>query len=271
MADIDGQLVVPVPEIDYSYLSKDMTTEALGRLLYQFKNSENICKLYRALFSEIDSLHGVFVDIIDKRQLAKATGAQLDVIGEIVGQDRFVTALDFGFFGFDDDDTAEGFAEIIDGEIVGGGRFLDVGEPESGLRELADPEYLRFIIAKIFRNHFEWCTVDELAYIATLALDSVERTWVYRSGKAEISYYFHCPAGGLTNDDKSIISIVIDDNTAERQRVIGAAAGISIGGYSYSVDEQVFGFDDDPDPSTAGFSEVGDDDIGGSFVEILNI
>lgn len=271
MAQKDGEISVPVQEIDYSGLRKDMTAEALGRLLYQFKTSENICKLFNALFSEVQELQDTCVDVLDQRQLAKAVGAQLAVIGEIVGQDRSVTSLDFDLFGFDDDITALGFAEIIDDSVVGGGRFLEEGEEDSGVRELSDPEYRRFIIAKIFRNHFEWVTVNELAYIATLVLDSVEKTWVYKSGVGEISYFFHAPNGGLSQFDISIISIEKSDNKIEEQRIITAPAARSIGYYSYSVDELVFGFDDDTDSSTAGFGEEGDSEIGGTFAEELII
>lgn len=250
-----------------------MTAEALGRLLYQFKNSENVCKLFCALFSEVQDLQDTCVDILDLRQLATATGAQLDVIGEIVGQDRGVTSLNFDIFGFSDDITALGFAEKIEGGLVGGGRFLEKGEVISGVRQLADPEYILFIIAKIFRNHFEWVTVNELAYIATLILGSVEKTWVYksRSEVGAIKYYFHCPAGGLSQGDISIIITEKSDNKVEEQRIITAPASRSISGYTYSVSDSVFGFSDDPDESTSGFTEKSDNSIGGSFVEKLQV
>jgi hypothetical protein len=256
----DGKLVIPVPEIDYSYLRKDLFDEAHQRLLWQFRNSENICEYLTAIFTETQLIFDTVIDVLDQRQLAKASGEQLDVIGRIVGQDRVVVGASESLFGFADDATALPFAELVDGELVGGGRFLELGEPESGTRELTDGEYRQFIIAKIYRNHMKTASACELAAIANTILTSVVRTQVITIAPAMVAYYFEAP-GGLTPDDIAIISSVIDDNRADRQRIITAGAGIGIGYFYQQTEDNVFGFADDPDPAVKGFSELEATDI----------
>lgn len=256
----DGKLIIPVPTIDYSYLRKDLFAEAHQRLLWQFRNSNNICEYLTAIFTETQLIFDTVIDVLDQRQLAKASGEQLDVLGRIVGQDRVVVGASESLFGFSDDATALGYAELIDGQLVGGGRYLELGEPESGTRTLTDYEYRQFIIAKIFRNHMVAASACELAAIANTILTSVVRTQVVTIGPAEVAYFFDAP-GGMTPDDIAIISSVIDDNRADRQRLITAGAGIGIGYFYQQTDDTVFGFDDDPDPAVGGYAELEVSDI----------
>lgn len=250
----EGKLGTSAPEIDYSYLDKDLLDEAHLRLLWQFRNSSNICEVLTALFTEIQLLFDTATDVLDERQLAKARGEQLNVLGRIVGQDRIVVGASESIFGFADDATALPFAEIIDGESVGGGRWLELGEPETGTRELTDGEYRQFIIAKIFRNHIQTASVCELTRIANLILTSVTKTQIITLAPAVIAYHFTAPSG-LTPDDIAIIVSVIDNNKADRQRIITAGAGIGIEYYSTQGDT-VFGWDDDPDPAVGGWEEL---------------
>lgn len=257
---LDGKLSVPIEQIDYSYLDKDLLNEAHARLLWQFRNSPNICEYLTALFTEVQFLFDTAIDVLDKRQLAKATGEQLNVIGRIVGQDRTVIAAGESLFGFADDSTAYGFSELVGGIPIGGGRFLELGEPETGSRSLTDYEYRQFIVAKILRNHMETASACELQQIANIILTSVVRTQVVTVAPAVISYFFEAP-GGMTPDDIAVITSSISDFNADEQRIITAGAGIGIDCFYQQTDDTVFGFADDPDPATAGFSEIEVDDV----------
>ena len=85
------------------------------------------------------------------RSLDTATGAQLDVIGRIVGQERILLNADFyDFFGFQGATKAASFGEL--GNPGVGGIFYDYGKPLGGNIELDDATYRLFIKAKIFKN-----------------------------------------------------------------------------------------------------------------------
>lgn len=251
----DGKLIVPVETIDYSYLDKDLFDEAHARLLWQFRNSPNICEYLTALFTEVQLLFDTAIDVLDKRQLAKAAGEQLNVIGRIVGQDRVVIGAGEALFGFADDATAYGFSELIGGVPTGGGRFLELGEPETGTRQLTDYEYRQFIVAKILRNHMQVASACELQRIANIVLTSVTRTHVVTIAPATIAYFFEAP-GGMTPDDIAVIVSSISDSKADGKRIITAGAGIGIGYFYQQTDDTVFGFADDTDPAVSGFSEI---------------
>lgn len=65
---------------------------AFSRFLEQWKNKPNMEKVVRALVGSYPEFETIFFDIQDKTlNIYEAVGAQLDVIGEIVGQER----LDF--------------------------------------------------------------------------------------------------------------------------------------------------------------------------------
>lgn len=263
----EGRLTTPIPQIEFRP-DKDLMQEAKDRLLWQFKNSERFCQLINVYIDQLQELYTDAITAQVLRTLAQAEGVQLDVLGRLVGQERVGITAVLGLFGFADDIDADGFSEIIDGESVGGGRFIELGEPESGPRALSDPEYRRFIIAKIFKNHLRGATACELSEIAILILDSVTRCQLIDGAvSGNVTYYFYAP-NGLSSDDRLLINSVIDDVRAERQRIIGAGSGVWVD-YMVGEAEEVFGFDDDSDPFTGTFGELTDSETGGVFAEFI--
>lgn len=61
---------------------------ALGRQLTQFRESENFNKLITLFMQEIQDLEEVNFDLLDDRSIFTAVGAQLDILGLIVGETR---------------------------------------------------------------------------------------------------------------------------------------------------------------------------------------
>lgn len=66
----------------------DHEDEGVALLIEQFKNKTFIEILVRALMAQVQELEVALFDLLLKRALDTAVGAQLDVIGKIVGQDR---------------------------------------------------------------------------------------------------------------------------------------------------------------------------------------
>jgi len=124
---------------------------AISRLVTQFRESTNLIEYIRALLVESNNLEEVFCDLLEKRWIDTAEGAQLDVLGAIVGQTReFIDAELFDYFGFSVNPISQSFGTI--NNIGVGGRFKYIDESTEGLRLLTDEEYRVFIRARIMRN-----------------------------------------------------------------------------------------------------------------------
>lgn len=71
--------------------------QALARLLEQYKNSPNLQGLITAIVGPIQTIEDELVDMNTLRYLPAATGAQLDVIGIIVGIKRVAGQSDASY------------------------------------------------------------------------------------------------------------------------------------------------------------------------------
>lgn len=91
--------------------------------------------------------------------LDSASGAQLDVVGQWVGQSRLIAnVLLVQYLNFDGQPAALPFGDEGDPSI--GGRFFDEGDSLAGSTILADPEYRTIIRARIVRNNAKGLTSD---------------------------------------------------------------------------------------------------------------
>lgn len=92
--------------------------------------------------------------MIEQFDLDNAEGAQLDILGQWIGQSRIIpNVLSLIFFGFQDDPAALPFGEL--GNPAIGGRFYELGEPTGSTTVLGDPEYRTLLRAKITRNQWD--------------------------------------------------------------------------------------------------------------------
>ncbi len=97
-------------------------------------------------------LQEVFRQLMQERSIDTAVGAQLDIVGDIVGQPRELidTALltYFAYLGYPD---AESYGDLNDAGI--GGFYRGVDDPLAGNTLLNDDQYRLFIKAKIIKNN----------------------------------------------------------------------------------------------------------------------
>lgn len=101
---------------------------------------------------ELDDLDTAIFNVNRSRYLDTAIGAQLDGIGEIVGQNREAKdAFALQFFGFFGQPNVTGF------EVA---RFRDADEIALATYYLSDPEYRLALEQKIFKN-ISGCTAEE--------------------------------------------------------------------------------------------------------------
>jgi len=137
-------MLVPFEEINHLENAREVVTE-------QFKNKPVFDKCLQLILSGLTECQSVIKDLIQKRSIDEASGAQLDVIGRIVGQPRELISLDvykyFAFLGYPNGAT---FGDKNDPSI--GGVFYSKGSPTGGNYTLDDLTYRLFIKSKIIKN-----------------------------------------------------------------------------------------------------------------------
>ena len=129
----------------------DYLQEARERVTEQFKNQDIFDRYLQILLIDNTEIQGVLKDLMQKRSIDTAEGAQLDVIGEIVGQKRELidTAL-LKYFAFDGYPDAQTYGDLNNESL--GGVFYSLGDPLAGNTLLNDDQYRLFIKAKIIKN-----------------------------------------------------------------------------------------------------------------------
>ncbi len=127
-------------------------------------------KILQLLLGGKIELQEVFRQLMQERSLDTAVGAQLDLIGEIVGQPRELidTALltYFAYLGYPD---AESFGDLDNSGV--GGFYRGVDAPLAGNTLLNDDQYRLFIKAKIIKNSTN-ATPNQLLEFINFVFDS---------------------------------------------------------------------------------------------------
>jgi hypothetical protein len=124
---------------------------ARARITDQFKGKPIMDKYLRLMIDGKGELQDVMEDVMTLRSIDTAVGAQLDVIGIIVGRPRgLVSAELFTYFGFDGATQAGSFGSITDPSI--GAPWYSIGAPTQRSREPSDEEYRIILKSKIIKN-----------------------------------------------------------------------------------------------------------------------
>lgn len=234
------------------FIEQDYLEEARSRVTEQFKydpSSDTGAKVFdkylQLLINAQVEIQKVFKDLMQLRSLDTATGAQLDVIGRIVGQERILLNADFyDFFGFQGATKAASFGEL--GSPGVGGIFYDYGKPLGGNIELDDATYRLFIKAKIFKNTTS-STPEE--FLAVLNLVFGTNTIVLtEEGDASITVLL---SRALTDFERALL-FYISNEPGYPSRLIPKTVGVRINFGEYDGDN-FFGFDGVP--GAKGFGE----------------
>jgi len=134
-----------------AFTEVDYLSQGRGRVTEQFKNKPVFDAYLKLIMDSLNELQGVYKDLMQLRSIETATGAQLDLIGDIVGQPRTLVNYDaFPYFGFDGATAAETFGTISDSTI--GGLFRSVNQSEGASAEVDDETYRFLIKARIIAN-----------------------------------------------------------------------------------------------------------------------
>lgn len=129
----------------------DYLSQGRGRVTEQFKNKPVFDAYLKLALDALNDIQGVYKDLMQLRSIETATGSQLDLIGEIVGQERTLVNYNaFPYFGFDGATAAETFGTVSDSSV--GGVFRSVDQEEGSSSSVDDETYRFLIKARIIAN-----------------------------------------------------------------------------------------------------------------------
>lgn len=158
---------------------------ARERVTEQFKGKPVFDKYIQLLLGGFADLQEVARQLQQERSIDTAVGAQLDVIGDIVGRPRgLVTATVFQYHGFEGEPLAGTFGSLTDGTV--GAPWYSLGAPLGISRPPSDEEYRLILKAKIIKNRTFATPEDVIAAYKFMFGTSTVYITEPESGKASI-------------------------------------------------------------------------------------
>ena len=200
-------------EKDYLEINRSRITE-------QFKNANNLDRLMQIWTEGYQEIQEVILDMLHLLDIDTAVGAQLDMIGEIVGQPRELVDINTtGYFGFDEDPAAKKFGSVSNQQ---GGIWYSIRDPLNGTVELSDGLYREFIRAKIISNNAGG-TPEEIITTAQ-GLFSVQMVELVEVGDATLTLNI----GRRPWNDENLTAFPGLDETAIADRLLPVPMGVKV-------------------------------------------
>lgn len=195
---------------------------ARERYTDQFKESVNIDSVMQIWLQGYQELQQEALDLVNINDIETASGAQMDVIGDIVGQPReLVDVSTTGYFGFQSDNGAKKFGSVDNSE--GGLYFSKQQGGDSGSIQLSDGIYRAFIQNKIVSNNSQ-ATPEDVIKAAKLLFSVKTVELIENSGGAASFTLF---IGRPWNDPEESSYVGLDE-TVIAERLLPRPAGVRI-------------------------------------------
>lgn len=141
----------------------DFLADGEDLITTQFQDKDVFNRYLRLMKIGVQETLSVARDLIQKRDIDSATGAQLDIIGNIVGQPRVLINTDlYPFFGFQGALAAESFGTYYNSQL--GGYWYSYGGKIGGDVSLNDEQYRLIIKAKIIKNNSKGTNEDYIRF-----------------------------------------------------------------------------------------------------------
>ena len=224
----------------------DYTEEARTRVTQQFVDKPVFDRYVQLLTKAQIDLENTFKDLLQLRDIDTATGAQLDIIGRIVGQDRELIAADlYDFFGMIGALNAFPMGDFNDPTV--GGIFYSYGTDLGGYVELDDETYRTFIRAKIYKNIA--ASTPEQFITAIKLIFGLDQLAVVAEGDASVTVLL---GGTLTNFQRVLLTY-ISYSQGYPSRLVPKTVGVRINFGEY-IPNGYFGFQDSP--GALGFGDI---------------
>lgn len=208
---------------------KDYIEQARELITEQFKDKPVFNKLLELLLLPNVDLQLVWKDLMQKRSIDTAEGAQLDILGALVGQPRTLIGADLlVFFGFFGDPQADSYGDYY---IPGvGGVWWDKDAPKTGNVTLNDDMYRLLIKSKIAKNTTR-ATPEDLIRFANF-LFTTKGSNVVDEGAAKFRMLFGKP---LTKQEIGLLQY-INREQSYSSKMFPKPIGVGIEFSSYDYD-----------------------------------
>lgn len=221
-----------------TYVDENYLATARSQVTQQFVEKDVVDRYLQLIIDQQFSIQQVFKDLLQKRSIDEATGAQLDIIGEIVGQPRELISVDlFDFFGFQGATKAASFGEFGSPSI--GANFYNFGDPLGGNVLLDDTTYRLFIKAKILKNTTTSTPEEFIAFINFLFGTGI--TAYLAEGIAEYTILF---GRELSVFEQALLNYV-SNSPGYPSRLIPKTVGVRVN-FGYFLSGNYFGFQGAP-------------------------
>lgn len=188
---------------------KNYLEEARSRVTEAFKEKP-VFDAYLQLISNYSmEMQAVFTSLGFERWIDTAVGAQLDILGDIVGQDRVIVGGELiEFFGYLGALNAKSYGTLYDPTI--GGYYRGKNQAIGADYVLADEAYRIFIRGKIIKNTTRSTPEDIIRFIK-FVFPQVDKVFIETSeyGEADISIF----SSGLTLLERGLISYFLVGKT----------------------------------------------------------
>lgn len=238
---------------DYLEIARTRTTEQ-----FKLEGAPVFDKYLQLLIRGFQDVQLVFEDLMTLRSVDTAKGAQLDIIGNIVGQDRELIAADlYDFFGMQGALGAFPMGNFNSPTV--GGIFYSYGLDIGGNVELDDETYRLFIKAKIYKNNTS-STPEELIQ-AIKMIFSVDQVYLSETGNANALVFI---GKELTNLQKVLLTY-ISNTSGYPSRLIPKTIGVGLK-FGQFESNNYFGFQDSA--GAKGFGNGTSPSDGGKFATI---
>lgn len=238
---------------------KDFLAEARERITDQFRDKDIIDRYLQLLIDEQEEIQTMFKDLLQKRSIDEATGATLDIIGEIVGQPRELISVDlFNWFSFVGVPVEGSMGDLNDTSV--GNRFWDLNTALAGNVLMDDETYRLFIKAKILKNTTNCTPTQFIEFIRFIF--SGNYLVAISEGRAEFSALI---GKELSAFEQSLLTYISSPN-GYPSRLIPKPVGVRVN-YGYFDSQNYFGFQGTP--NSQGFGDLVSSPYTGKFATFI--
>lgn len=249
-----------------SFLIESYLEVARSRVTEQFKyNPEDnsgagvFDRMLQLLLGGKIELQEVFRQLMQERSLDTAAGAQLDIIGEIVGQPRELidTAL-LTFFAFQGYLDAQSYGDLDNPAL--GGPYYDINNPLAGNTLLTDEQYRLFIKAKIIKNNTNVTPNQFIEFMQFIF--GIDLSLIVAEGNAEVTVML----GRELSSFEKVLLDYTSYSSGYPSRFIPKPIGVRIN-FGEFIAENFFGFQGAP--NAKGYGDLSDLSLGGQYGQLL--
>lgn len=170
-----------LPRADLTAKYPDGVKRADSLIISQYNSSVNLHKYVECFTIVFNDVLQACIEVATQRYLDYAIGAQMDVIGVIVGQPRTLSgSKPLGYFGYYNNPQSADPSVGTDADPTIGGVLKGDLDVDSADFILTDPAYYNILKARILKNSSNCCVEDVLVYI-DLILGRVTDTEIIES------------------------------------------------------------------------------------------